>query len=391
MESTTTLRRKDRLKDWTFGRVHQKNLVYNTCWEDPRCDRHLMDFQSDSEVVMITSAGCNALDYLLDDPKRINCIDMNFRQNSLLQLKLAFFKNSKFSNLFGFFGDGMHPEANDIYQDELRAVLPEFAQKYWDKRISFFNGKGPRKSFYYYGTSGIFAWMASRYLKAHRGMRKKIDRLFEARNLEEQSAIYNQIEPRLMNRLIQWLVNRHLVMSLVGVPRSQQELFVESYEKGALGYIQECLRKVFTKLPIQDNYFWRLYLKGAYTPSCCPEYLKEENFEKLRANANRIVTHTTTISNFLKENPGPYSHFILLDHQDWLAANDVPALEEEWRLILKNSRPGTKILLRSAAQEVNFFPDFVLEAVDFEEEKTPSSHQEDRVGTYASVYLAIVK
>jgi len=80
-----------------------------------------------------------------------------------------------------------------------------------------------------------------------------------------------------------------------------------------------------------------------------------------------------------------------LDHQDWLAANNIQALEEEWSLILKNSRPGTKILMRSAAHEVDFFPQFVLDAVEFEQEVTAKTHNLDRVGTYASVYLAIVK
>lgn len=64
-------------RDWVFRQVHSNNLVYNTCWEDPRCDRELMQFDTDSEIVMITSAGCNALDYLLDRPSAIHCVDVN--------------------------------------------------------------------------------------------------------------------------------------------------------------------------------------------------------------------------------------------------------------------------------------------------------------------------
>jgi hypothetical protein len=40
-------------------------------------------------VVMITSAGCNALDYVLDLPAEIHAVDVNSRQNALLQLKLS--------------------------------------------------------------------------------------------------------------------------------------------------------------------------------------------------------------------------------------------------------------------------------------------------------------
>jgi S-adenosylmethionine-diacylglycerol 3-amino-3-carboxypropyl transferase len=381
----------NRLQDWLFQKVHANNLVYNTCWEDPRCDRELLELGSNSEVVMITSAGCNALDYLLDQPAKVNCIDVNPRQNALLQLKLAAFNTASFNDLYQLFGEGAHPAAAALYREQLRQDLPGYAQDYWDRNLNFFNGKGLRKTFYHYSTSGTFAWLANQYLRARRHLYEKVQQLFEADTLDQQASIYYQIEQKVLNGTIEWMVNRHLAMCLVGVPRSQQELFVTKYEKGALGFIQECLRKVFTQQPLQDNYFWRLYLQGTYTTDCCPSYLRQENFSAIRSQVQKISTHNTTISNFLKENPKAYSHYILLDHQDWLAANDHPALEEEWRLILQNSRPGTRILLRSAAAEVEFFPEFVKDALIFEAEKTAATHQRDRVGTYASVYLGIVR
>lgn len=381
----------NRFRDWVFKKVHTSNLVYNTCWEDPRCDRQLLNLDNNSEIVMITSAGCNALDYLLDHPQKINCIDMNPRQNALLELKLATFRNSDSSGLFNLFGKGKTSEIKQLYANSLRPDLPAFAQNYWDQSLNFFNGKGPRKSFYYYGTSGSFAWLFVKYLKTQKKLYNNIKKLFGAKSLAEQQEAYYKIEDNLLNKLMEWFLNRHITMCLLGVPRSQQELFTEKYERGALGFAQECFRKVFTKIPIQDNYFYKVYIDGEYSKECCPEYLKEENFESLKAQNHKITTHTTTVSNFLKENPGTYSHYILLDHQDWLASNDIDALEEEWQLILDNSRPGTRILLRSAASEVDFFPDFVLDAVEFEQTLTTKTHAEDRVGTYASVYLAIVK
>lgn len=381
----------NQLRDWVFKKVHTKNLVYNTCWEDPRCDRQLLDLQEDSNVVMITSAGCNALDYLLDKPKQINCIDMNPRQNALLRLKLSAFYNSSYDDLFQLFGKGSHDQSEAVYNDALRTYLPDYAQQFWDNNLHYFSGKGIKKTFYHYGTSGTVAWMANKYLKARKKLYRLIEGLFDADDIQEQEKLYDQIEPKLLNKLLEFFVNRHLTMSLLGVPRSQQELFIHEYHRGALGFLQECLRKVFTQIPINDNYFWRLYLYGSYTSNCCPSYLREENFEFYKNNTEKVRTHTNTVSNFLKENPGVYSHYILLDHQDWLAANNIPALEEEWEQILKNSASGTKILLRSAAKEVEFFPDFVLDSVDFETELTEKTHQEDRVGTYASVYMAVVK
>ncbi len=385
------VKEENRFRDWIFKKVHTSNLVYNTCWEDPRCDRELLQFDANSEVVMITSAGCNALDYLMEQPMAIHCIDMNPRQNALLELKRAAITETNYRELFQLFGRGVHEDTKKVYAQHLRPALPGFAQEYWDQNLNFFNGKGPRKTFYHYGTSGTFAWLANKYLKSQKELYKNIRHLFNSKTLEEQRSWYYKIEDSLMNKLVEWLLNRHITMCLLGVPRSQQELFVEKYDRGALGFIQECLRNVFTRLPIQDNYFWKVYFEGSYTEDCCPTYLKAEHFESYQQEIHKIRTHNNTISGFLKANPGQYSHFILLDHQDWLASNDVPALEEEWRLILANSRPGTRILLRSAASTVDFFPDFVIDALEFEKDLTAKTHQEDRVGTYASVYMGIVK
>ena len=48
------------LVDWLnarmFNFVHQNNLVYNTCWEDPRLDRVAMDIGPKDNILVITSA-----------------------------------------------------------------------------------------------------------------------------------------------------------------------------------------------------------------------------------------------------------------------------------------------------------------------------------------------
>jgi S-adenosylmethionine-diacylglycerol 3-amino-3-carboxypropyl transferase len=403
-------RKKASLNQVIFKNIHSNNLIYNTCWEDPRCDRALLELDADSRVVMITSAGCNALDYALDKPAEINCIDMNPRQNALLDLKIAAIQHTDAHNLFQLFGTGAHKDAKDLYHSALRPHLPAFARQYWDKNVHFFIPKGLRKSFYWHSTSGIVAWFFNKYLKMRGKTRQIAEQLFAADTMVEQRDLYGQLERDMFSGFMKWLMSQHLFMCLLGVPESQQKMLLETqnaekvgekpaytdlsrdYKEGdAVGFIQRSLRHVFTQLPVKDNYFWQLYFNGKYTTDCCPNYLKSENHAVLKAETHKIHTHTATITNFLDRNPAKYSHYVLLDHQDWLAANDRPALAEEWQAILNNSRRGTRILLRSAADEVNFFPSFVHDRVIFEKEKTAETHQIDRVGTYGSVYLGIVK
>lgn len=351
-----------------------------------------MEFDSESEIVMITSAGCNALDYLLDNPKAIHAVDMNPRQNALLDLKKASHRSLEFKDHFALFGEGKHLGFSQLYEESLRAELPAYARDLWDRSTHYFSGKSGRKTLYYYGTSGVIAWLLRGYLKARPKINRELKALFSAESLEEQKQIYLELEPRLLNQLVHWAVNRHFTMCMIGVPQSQQTLFKEEYERGITGFLQECLRKVFCTLPIKDNYFWQLYYQGFYQADCAPNYLVEANFTTLKERVDHITTYNNTLSGFLRDHPGHYSHYVLLDHQDWLAAYDLAELEEEWSMILANSKPGTRILMRSAAKEIDFLPAFVQEQVDFlPAEELAHWHAADRVATYASVQVGIVR
>lgn len=375
-----------------FRHIHGNNLVYNTCWEDPRCDRQLLELGPDSRVVMLTSAGCNALDYLLDDPKVIHCVDMNPRQNALLELKIALFQGADHATLFRFFGNGVAGDARTVFQDVLRERLPEgFSRNWWSRNLHVFSGRGMRRSFYWNGTSGTVAWMIRQWLQMQPEVLRLAENLFASQNLAEQTIWYEKFEPRFLNPFLQWALQQHFLQSMLGVPKSQQALAADHFEDGMAGYFRHCLRQVFLELPLRDNYFWNLYFFGRYTPDCCPNYLLPEHFTTIRSRSERIHTHSTSLSDFLRNNPGAYTHFVLLDHQDWLAAHLRPALEEEWRLILENAAPGARILMRSASFNLDFVPPFVHQRVRFDTEAAARMHRLDRVGTYASTWIGQVQ
>lgn len=365
-------------------------LVYNTCWEDPRIDRQLLQLNSDSKVVMLTSAGCNALDYLLDDVREIHCVDANPTQNALLHFKKALFKNKSYQLLWDFFGEGQKQGAELIYQKKLRHFLPRQSRQYWDQQILNFAPGSTLPGFYFSGTSGKVAMTIYNYIR-RKGLEQIILKLINADSLQEQTYYFEEVEPQLWNSVLEWLIQRRATMAMLGVPETQQQMIEGEYQNGLLGYIRQSLRHVFTNLPLHDNYFWRVYLTGSYTKDCCPNYLLEDNFEILSKKINRINTHTSTLLKFLKEHPGSYSHFVLLDHQDWLAHDCPELLANEWKQILNNAKTGSRVIFRSAGPSLDFLPGFVFDEVDFHPELTEKIHQKDRVGTYESTHLGIVQ
>src|SRR5262245_34734472 len=119
---------------WLFHKIHSRNLVYNQCWEDPALDNAVLGINPRDHIVMITSAGCNALDYMIHDPASIHCVDVNPHQNALLELKLAAIDALRYEQFFRMFNDGRVEGHRDIYRQRLRHRLTPASQAIWDKR-----------------------------------------------------------------------------------------------------------------------------------------------------------------------------------------------------------------------------------------------------------------
>jgi len=394
--STPNLR--DKLDQKIFNAIYSRSLVYNTCWEDPAVDRKALALGADDSVLVITSAGCNALDYAIQAPRVIHAVDANPRQTALLELKIAGIRKLAFDDYFAIFGEGYHARFAEIYRESLRGELSEFAQGWWDKHTSWFtSGRG---SFYFHGLSGLVARGVRAYFATRPQLRAAMADLFDARDIAEQQAIYDaRIAPQLWSKPVNWIISRQFVMSLLGVPYPQRKLVEAQHAGGVSRFIRDAVEYVFRQLPLADNYFYRVYITGRYRRDCCPEYLKETGFNALKAGlVDRISLHTTTVTELLSSNPTPISRFVLLDHMDWMSSYYPDALVEEWNAILNRATPGARILLRSAQSKPAYLETIrvgpgqnrLREIFKFSDELAGSLQAGDRVHTYAGFVIADV-
>lgn len=369
------------LSRWWFQTLTDNFLIYNTCWEDPAIDKELLKLDSLSRVLTITSAGDNALSYLLDDPASIDCVDINPKQNALMELKMSLFKLGYYESLTELFGAGKSPHSMDIY-DRVRPYLSDDAISYWDFMIDSFKPEG--KGFYYSALSGHFAYILNQFIKVKK-LNSLIHDLIHEPLLPRRKQLYSRIRKKLWSgfsgKLWQW----QGLLSLGGIA-SDQKLAIGNLN----GFMDQVFQKVFVNQSAKHNYFWRLYLNGCYNDEYKPDYLIESHFDQIRSGVDRLTIHTDSISSYLSNARKTFTHFVLLDHMDWLAFSDPDELQREWVQIFRCAENGATVLFRSAWATPNFLPDWVLNRLQFSP-VDPAVLETDRVGTYPGTFLASIR
>ena len=143
-------------------------------------------------------------------------------------------------------------------------------------------------------------------------------------------------------------------------------------------------------------------MNGEYTLDCCPEYLKPDNFQRLKNGlVDRVTTHTDSVQGFLEKHNGTISRFILLDHMDWLSDAYFNLLESEWQAIVDTAAPNARLIWRSGGLRTDFIDQVqvnqggqiqnVTPMLNYHPELAAELHVKDRVHTYGSFYIADLK
>ena len=174
------------------------------------------------------------------------------------------------------------------------------------------------KNIMYSGTSGILAWFVCRGLFAALGLG------FIRRTVVEQGSNEKFVEActKHSRRLsvFCWVVDKIISnlggAMMAGVPSRQLELGMHREDN-----FQTIFRRILKTNLVIDNYFYYGYIAGEYSEACCPQYLKREQFNKLRAalKEDRLTLFEGTLVDVCKKLPqNKYTVASLLDHMDWM-------------------------------------------------------------------------
>jgi len=374
-------------------------FFYSQMWEDPLVDLEALELSSQSRMLVISSAGCNALAYLTKEPASIAAVDINPAQVYLTRLKLAAMTHlPSHQDFFDFFGCADLEANRQRYERYVRDHLDLQSRNFWDggslwrrrllgPRIDYFT-----RNLYKYSSLGYFL----RFVHAlGRIFGCEPRDLLKARTREEQELFFDKrIAPIFDRRLIRMALRNPCFLFGVGIPPQQLRLLQLETGESLADLCRERLRELACRYPVADNCF--LWQGFALTydrehARALPEYLKKDNYTVIKKGIPSIQTHVESLQSYLQRQPeGSLDRFVLLDSQDWMRPEDIRQL---WSEIARVGRPGTRIVFRTidvASPVETLLPPKIKARFTYQQELSRSLFAKDRAAIYGGFHAYVM-
>lgn len=394
VKNTTSVKKKGFL-DFLFTHWFNR-LVYPQIWEDPVVDIEALQLNSDSRIVTISSGGCNVLNYLVEQPHSISVVDLNETHLALLRLKLAALKHFEtYEQFFEFFGEANLRSNLDLYTQYLKPNLDEETLNYWESRPAFYQPKRINmftNNFYRHGLLGSFIGMGH-FIARMLGY--NLRSVMDAKTMQEQAQIFDEkIGPVFDTRLVKFLSNRPVVLYSLGIPPSQFDCMAEDAGRTQVGMhdlLRQRLRTLACDFPLETNYFaWQAFARQYDTKQrqAIPEYLKEDHFDTLKAQLDKVDVNHITMTDYLAKQPdASMDGYVLLDAMDWM---DEAQLTELWEQIERTASPKARLICRSSAEECpvdSMVPSRILSKWSKDDTEGRAFLKRDRSSIYGGFHL----
>ncbi|MGH1375846.1 MAG: DUF3419 family protein [Alphaproteobacteria bacterium] len=406
-DDSETVANKDLLKSAVYGdgnKVTSKRglqermftmafsgFVYPQIWEDPEVDIPAMKIDAASDIMTICSGGCNMMNYLTESPNSVTAVDLNPHHVALGRLKIAALKHlPDYESFFLFFGHADTPENIKNYDKYILPHLDKYTRDYWEKKV-FPHGRRInlfKKNIYKYGLLGKFIGMVHLVSKVYGQSPRDI---LKARTQEEQKVIFDRtLGPLFEKRFVKMMCGKPESLYGLGIPPSQFDELNESAKGDMASLLKARLERMACQFPIEDNYFaWQAFSRGydRDKKQAVPRYLKEENYETLKANADKAKVEHCTITEYLDaKGENSTDCYVFLDAQDWMNEQQ---LNELWEAVLRSAKDGARVIFRTAGDYsplTDALKEDTLSPWEYDESLAAPRNEQDRSSIYGGFH-----
>lgn len=202
-----------------------------------------------------------------------------------------------------------------------------------------------------------------------------------------------ELAPVFDKKFIRWLTDQPASLFGLGIPPAQFEHLAGDERMAEV--LRRRLEKLACDFEIKDNYFaWQAFGRGYDRSESAPlpPYLQRAHWEAMRERVERLDVLRANMVDWIGARPeASMDRFVLLDAQDWMSNAQ---LDDLWGRITRASRPGARVLFRTAA-EPSLLPGRLDEAIlsrwRYLDETSADLTRRDRSSIYGGVHVYELK
>jgi len=304
-------------------------IRYAQCWEDADILLDALDIKPGGVCVSVASAGDNSLSLLSKGPDKVVALDLNPSQLACLELRVAAYRTLDHPELLELIGARPSDQRTKLYQ-ACRKQLSEPVRGFWDDSPEAIEGG--------IGGAGKF----ERYFETFRGKimpwihsRAKVDELLTPKSSDAIKAFYHEEWDTWRWRGLFHLFFSRQAMGLLG----RDPKFFQYVDGPVAPRILNRVRHALSELDPSQNPYLNWILKGEFGEAL-PHALREENFEPIRRNLDRLEWRLESIEDFVNGEDAPkVDAWNLSDIFEYMSVPDYEALLGR---MMEASNPGAR-------------------------------------------------
>lgn len=276
-----------------FYNLDLDRIRYSLVWEDSQTLYRSLEISTNDHLLVITSAGCNALNMLLKNPASVTAADLNPVQNKMLLFKQHIILNFDYERYHAILGLAGETAVNEAKQ-QILPTLSAADQAFW----TAFLEENP---------GGLL--LSGKLEKFMMGFHQSLDQ--EQQKLIHELITFDTIDAQY-KFFLDKLDNSSFKQTFITYYSDENlsngrdpKLLKHVDESGGIVFYQRLLLQVSSSL-LKDNFYFRFIffgLKNLPNPVLPPCY-RLENYSSLRKNMDRLQVIQGEAVEYLLSTPG---------------------------------------------------------------------------------------
>lgn len=265
-------------------------IRYAQCWEDTEVLLDAIDIKPGDYCLSIASAGDNSLAMLVAGPRKVTAIDLNPAQLALSELKLRAIEHLDRASTMELLGYSPSSRRVELYLHLVPYLTPDTV-RYFNLNNSLIEkglaGSGKFERYFAIFRNAILPLLHSR---------RSIESLVSPKTRGEREEFFEKTWNNLRFRLAIKLFFSNAVIGLLGRDPS----FFKYVERSLPEFLCESIYKALVIQDPSKNPYLHWILFGEYRGEILPFFLRAENFENIKANADRLEFKKASLEEFLE-------------------------------------------------------------------------------------------